>query len=551
MKYLINYKDFAINEAISKGVKDKLTIKFKSEREDLTDAQIEYYLDEFDKYKGSSKVIEKDITKYSFAELEKLIDSFPKKVNRSLTGLNNLSQEDIVYNENNLLILKGDTKEKCIRYGKGYTWCISRTDASNMFNTYRYRYDEINFYFIFDKDKPDTDDNRSLVLLIDKNGKYYLANASNSGDFAGTKEFSYDEICKFQPKLKELKSLFKPLPLTPKEKEIYNKIKNEIPNDNLLEAFGSYEIVEAYISNGSELTDNQYSNLTDDLKSKYINLGNDLSDNQLSITSNKLKERYYDLHSLESWLNKQYSKEEQLDLTELDCSSKNITSLKGIENLINLTHIILSYNNLTSIKGVENLTNLIALDCKFNKIKTIKDNIPDNILYLDLSHNGLESFDGIEKLINLKILYCFDNKLKNLKFIENLYNLEDLDISNNELYSLDGIEKLVNLIKIDLSRNKINNLKGIEKLIKLEVLTCNSINLTSLHSIENLINLEYLFSCNNKLNSLHGIEKLKKLKKINCNNNTPDINKKYNINKILNTFKNGEIIKNIEDYKLV
>ena len=75
-----------------------------------------------------------------------------KKVNKSLTGLSNIDTNDIVYDSNNLLILNGDTKEKCICYGRGYTWCISRQDASNMFNTYRYRYDEINFYFIFDKD---------------------------------------------------------------------------------------------------------------------------------------------------------------------------------------------------------------------------------------------------------------------------------------------------------------------------------------------------------------------------------------------------------------
>ena len=224
MKHIKSYKDFTLNEAFSKGVVDKLTIKFKSENPDLTDEQINYYIEEFDKMKNSPKVIQKDITKYSFTELEKLIDSFPKKVNKSLRGLNNLDTNDIVYNENNLLILKGDTREKCIRYGKGYSWCIARTDSSNMFNTYRYRYDEINFYFIFDKDKPDTDDNRSLALLIDKNGTYYLANASNSGDFAGTKKISYSEICNIQPKIKDLKSLFNPLPLTPMEKEVYKKI---------------------------------------------------------------------------------------------------------------------------------------------------------------------------------------------------------------------------------------------------------------------------------------------------------------------------------------
>lgn len=425
MKYLINFKEYVIlNEGFSKNIKDKLIIKYKNEDSNLTDSQILFYIDEFDKYKSSPKIVEKDIFKYSFIELEKLIDSFPKKVNKSLTGLNNLDSNDIVYEENNLLILKGDTKEKCIRYGKGYSWCVSRTDASNMFNTYRYRYDEINFYFIFDKDI--TDNNRSLVLLVDKNCKYYLANASNSGDFAGTKEFNFEQICSFQPKLKDLKELFKPLPLTLKEKEIFNKIKQILSCDNLLEFLGSYEIVEAYISFGHKLNDEQYNNLTDSLRAKYINLSHILTDTQLSMTSNKLKDRYNDLHCLQYWLDNKYSNEEQAQLTILNVSYQQLTSLKGIENLTNLNTLIIICNYLTTLKGIENLTSLESLDCSLNHLNSLKD---------------------IKNLTSLKELVCDTNPITSLKDIGNLTNLTELSCRNNKLTSLDGIQKL-NMLKI-------------------------------------------------------------------------------------------------------
>jgi Leucine-rich repeat (LRR) protein len=516
MKYIKSYKDFTINEAFSKSIKDKLTIKFKAEKPDLTDEQIIYYIDEFDKMKSSPKVIEKDILKYSFIELEKLIDSFPKKVNKSETGLDNLSQDDddVIYNENNLLILTGDSREKCIKYGKGYKWCISRQDSSNMFNTYRFRYDEINFYFIFDKDR--TDDNRALVLLIDKNGKYYLANASNSGDFTGNKEYSYEQICGFQPKLKELKSLFKPLPLTQKEKEIHAKIKNVLKEDNLLDFFGSYEILEAYISFGHVLTDNQYTNLTDELKSKYINLGHELTDKQKLATNKKLlgryyekcislgrkltdneytnlpdnlKEMYYNSYSLEKWLDSKYSKEEQAELTNLDCSNRKISNLEGIEKLIKLKSLDCSKNKLTSLKGIENLTNIYLLNC---------------------GENHLTSLKGIEKLIKLERLFCNKVGLISLKEIENLTNIYELKCNNNKLTSLKGIENLKRLSNFECNNNKLTSLKGIEKLKNIGSLDCSYNKLTSLKEIEKLYEL-YVLKCNNNDVEFNSKEILKKI----------------------------------------
>src|SRR6478735_3914055 len=362
MKYIKNFDRF-INEDYSKKIKDLLIDKFLKERSGLTVNQIEYYLTEFDKNKQNPKIIQKDIMRYSFEELEKVIDSLPKKINKSNKGISNIDPLDIVYDENNLLILKGDIKDKCIRYGYGYSWCISRSDASNMFNSYRYRLNEPNFYFIFDKDLDNSNSNHALVLLIDKDSKYYLANADNSGDFAGTKEFNWSEIVNIQPKLKELKNLFKPLPLTLTERETYSKISKILNDDNLLEYFKSYELVEAYISFGHILSNNQFINLDDKLKLKYINLGHLLSDNQLNNLNSKLIERYDYLHSLEYWLNQNYTIEKQQKLTRLNCTNNNFTNLKGIENLINLEELICNGIELKSLKGIENLVNLKILDC--------------------------------------------------------------------------------------------------------------------------------------------------------------------------------------------
>jgi Leucine-rich repeat (LRR) protein len=51
---------------------------------------------------------------------------------------------------------------------------------------------------------------------------------------------------------------------------------------------------------------------------------------------------------------KNISLDKQKELNSLNCSYKQLTSLKGIENCINLEQLYCSYNQLTSLKGIEN-----------------------------------------------------------------------------------------------------------------------------------------------------------------------------------------------------
>jgi len=66
--------------------------------------------------------------------------------------------------------------------------------------------------------------------------------------------------------------------------------------------------------------------------------------------------------TLQEFLDKKYTKEEQKKLTKLNCSFNKLTSLKGIENLTKLEYLDCSFNNLTSLKGIEKLTNLTYLN---------------------------------------------------------------------------------------------------------------------------------------------------------------------------------------------
>jgi len=75
--------------------------------------------------------------------------------------------------------------------------------------------------------------------------------------------------------------------------------------------------------------------------------------------------------SLQEYLDQNYTKEEQFNLTQLDCSSIKLTSLNRIENLTNLTHLICFNNNITDLKYIYKLNILECLDTDI-KYKSIE-----------------------------------------------------------------------------------------------------------------------------------------------------------------------------------
>jgi hypothetical protein len=227
----MRYREFRIVETLiltelTDRVKQQMRERFKKENDLLTDEQINYYLDKWDRYVNTFEPQFRDITRLAFSQVERLIDD---AVARSeIKGKGEVKQfdpnDDMIYNRNNLIILKGDLREKCINYGQGYTWCISRRDASNMFYSYRMRLNEPMFYFVFDKDRPRDDVWHAVVIYVDSTGTYHVATAANPGD----EQMTWDQIVQRQPKLKGLQQLFVHQPLSPDERSDYEKYGKKV-----------------------------------------------------------------------------------------------------------------------------------------------------------------------------------------------------------------------------------------------------------------------------------------------------------------------------------
>jgi hypothetical protein len=218
----------------SQGTINKLTTKFKQENPSLSDNEIKTYINRFDSIKGNLPIDKRDITKYSWNELEQvIISNQSKRIKAGKINDGEPKDANLVYNKDNLRIYVGKTKQACIKYGNGYSFCISARGEDNMYGEYRFM-QQGTPYFIFDDSKSSErdedgkfkDPNHLLVIFYheenDEGPDQYSVTDANNID---TDYFNnWDEVIQYfpgQPKLKNLKNIIKSIELDQKEKLEY------------------------------------------------------------------------------------------------------------------------------------------------------------------------------------------------------------------------------------------------------------------------------------------------------------------------------------------
>lgn len=200
-----------------------------------------------------------------------------------------------IFENNEIEIYYAPNKQSCVEYkgNKPYSWCIARTDSSNMFMRYRTDSKRPSFYFV--KRKKATNDefdhwNKTgeefigsfidkwhfFVIQVLKDGGYIVTSAMNDGD----KPMTWEEILKIAPELEDKQSFFTSKPLTDVEIQKYKKYQKTMSDEEFakLPYIDKEFYIDTYVNQAYLLTDKQFSYLPDDLKNKYINLGVDLSE---------------------------------------------------------------------------------------------------------------------------------------------------------------------------------------------------------------------------------------------------------------------------------
>ena len=163
------------------------------------------------------------------------------------------NQEDVVYEDDKVIILDTNTKAKCVIYGKGESWCITKPEL-NYYNTYRLSYGATP-YFVLQKNVQGNE--RKIVIMNYGRDRYAIADRSNTGDRTGNQNLamSWSQVEREFPSLTGLEDYFPYREITDDERryaELLDKIKDNFIADDLQALVD--RSIKGLVINGSQVT---------------------------------------------------------------------------------------------------------------------------------------------------------------------------------------------------------------------------------------------------------------------------------------------------------
>lgn len=214
-------------EAYSEKAIQGFLDRFREEADDLnlavTDSQIRTYIKTFDRTKEKLPTDRRDLNQWKIGELIRFATS-------GKGGEADENEEiditpDVVYHndDNSIAIYNGSTEGNCIKYGKGESWCITRTSFPN----YRFNRDRgyPTFYLARNINLPENDKLSFVAIQVlnpdqtSESERYVYTNRKNSP--YQSERMSFSELESEVPWLKQipnLQSILKYIPLSSAEK---------------------------------------------------------------------------------------------------------------------------------------------------------------------------------------------------------------------------------------------------------------------------------------------------------------------------------------------
>lgn len=256
IKYVVDNWNYPLNEDEIKLDRNRQQFfdKFKEEADtydiNIDDDTLKKYIIDFDRIKNSPDVTIKDLSQVSLKQLIRWINT-----SRKAPGVEKEIEQnpDVIYKseDGNITIYDGSNNDRCILFGSGEKWCITRGSFSS------YRYSDHRgfpvFYLARNRALP-KEDRLSFVAIQVRDPKmkreeeqYVYTNRKNSPYESRPMSFSQllDEI----PWLKEvpdLKTKLRYVPLSRAEKQAHQQSSRGMPYEEWSEL--PYDFKEGYLT---------------------------------------------------------------------------------------------------------------------------------------------------------------------------------------------------------------------------------------------------------------------------------------------------------------
>ena len=196
-----------------------------------------------------------------------------------------------------------------------------------------------------------------------------------------------------------------------------------------------------------------------------------------------------------------------------DLGIKEVSEIKGLEELNDLETLYLLKNHIKKIVGLEKLKKLKKLDLSQNLISEITSlGQLKELEYLGLSDNRISEIKNLDNLSNLKQLWLDGNNIQEIKGLIKLKNLKSLALGSNKISKIEGLDNLEDLTHLYLSENKIKDISNLKKLQKLITLYIGNNRINDITILGQLKALEDLSIPKNKIIDVTPLTKLPKLK---------------------------------------
>lgn len=205
----------------------------------------------------------------------------------------NINDEDVLADDENVLILKADNEHKCVKYGKGYSFCISRPGGGNMYGNYRLS-GESTFYFVFFKKIPKNNPKHIMVLDRMKSGWRWTFGENNTRVIEG----GWDEVVRRFPFLARYEDKFVHKPLTHEERVFQRKLA-EFTNKPTKEKFDAFSYKEKaeVLKFGMSLSEELFDSLDKFLRNEYISVGPNIEMDTYNKLDDTEKKRFHKVRS--------------------------------------------------------------------------------------------------------------------------------------------------------------------------------------------------------------------------------------------------------------
>jgi hypothetical protein len=430
-KDVLNMTSLELSALIRKDfesfMKDKLTEKLIKEN---PQENIEQIINRVDRYVANYPLVPintKPAGMMTFVEFEHVVDVLPMQDEYKMPEVD-VTDVDIAYEDDDILIFAPDQKHKCINIRKKFApdrrWCTSWEGSSNYYYNYRLR-QNLTLYYVINKNLKESDLNYAVVILVDydwrNNVQFRLADGSNSGRFAGSTVMPWSEIIQKIPNLRGREKYFVPNPFSNEQQSMMMSFerKNLTTNDAIKE-LGSEENVELWLelrtpdlstlANGAII----WANFTPYLRHKYIGMDGKITGPMLKVTDKESKD-YYLSKKRKSLLLTDIDKLTPADVSLIESDEMapyhealmNAYTEQISKKNLDLSYLPITFPDDAAAKfaimfGLENLFEIIPEDTKFINLECKKD--------------GIKPFDvpaNISRFKNLKTLVA-DNIIKSL-----------------------------------------------------------------------------------------------------------------------------------------